>query len=87
MPGGRSIAFVGLDERGRSGVFLQDFDPDRDTTATRRAVAGFSRDFVTESLGVSPDGSRVTISALEQSRVLMVAEGLEGIAPRARFGR
>ena len=57
MPGGRAIAFVGLDEDGRSGVFVQDFDPDKDTRASRRKLAGFDPLLLTESFAIAPDGS------------------------------
>ena len=80
-PDGRAIAFIGLDGAGRSGVFVQDFAPGRDTTDTRRPVAGFSSEYQTESLGVSPDGRRLTIATLQQTSGLVVAEGLEGVAP------
>jgi Tol biopolymer transport system component len=79
LPGGRSIAFVGVDERGRSGIFTQDFVPGRDTAASRRKLAGFYDDATTESLGISPDGSHVTISVLREDRALMLAENVPGV--------
>jgi hypothetical protein len=39
-PSGKAIAFVGVDEEGRSDVFVQDFTPGRDSVATRRRIAG-----------------------------------------------
>jgi TolB protein len=86
MPDGRAIAFVGMDAQGRSGVFVQDFTPGRDTAATRRPLAGFSSAYVTESFGIAPDGRRLTLSTLEQSGSLMIAEGLPGVAPARRKG-
>jgi len=87
-PDGQGIYFVGLDERGRSGVFLQDFVPGRDTSASRRPVAGFSSQYMTESLGVSPDGRSLTISTLHQTGGLALAEGVAGVEPpRAPRGR
>jgi hypothetical protein len=62
-------------------VFAQDFVPGRDTTATRRPLAGFTHDFTTESFGISPDGDRITIAGLEQTLQLMLAEGVTGITP------
>ncbi|MDL1951554.1 hypothetical protein FBQ97_17310, partial [Acidobacteria bacterium ACD] len=74
LDGGRKVAWIGNDERGRSGVFVQEFDPGRDTSATRRELAGFSHDWTTESFAVSPDGSRVVL-----------AEGVRGVpGPTAR---
>jgi Tol biopolymer transport system component len=81
VPDGTAIAFVGADEDGRSGVFVQDFVPGRDTAVTRRPVAGFSSESLTESLGLSPDGRRLTIANLHQASGLALAEGLPGVAP------
>ena len=75
----QAIAFVGLDEEGRTGVFLQDFDPERDTSATRRPLAGFHDNLITESFDIAPDGTRVTLSFIEITRKLMLAEGVNGI--------
>jgi hypothetical protein len=75
-PDGRALVYIGQDDDGRIGVFAQDFAPGRDTSDTRRPVAGFSRDFLTESLGISPDGSSIVISALFESRSLKLAEGV-----------
>jgi eukaryotic-like serine/threonine-protein kinase len=75
---GRSIYFIGEDERGMSGVFVQEFAPGRDTTATRRPVAGFSPEYVTESLGLSPDGSHLTLSTGQESSAIVVADDVPG---------
>jgi hypothetical protein len=75
----QAIAFVGVDDQGRTGVFLQDFDPERDTSATRRPLAGFHDDLITESFDIAPDGSRITLSFVEITRKLMLAEGVNGI--------
>ena len=82
-PDGR-IAFIGANAEGRSGVFLQDFVPGRDTSATRRAVAGFAPDVLTESLGVSPDGKSLVVSTLQEYSSLTLAEGLAGLEPPRR---
>jgi hypothetical protein len=74
-----AIAFVGVDDEGRSGVFLQDFDPEQDTSATRRPLAGFQDGLITESFDIAPDGSRITLSFIEITRKLMLAEGVTGI--------
>jgi hypothetical protein len=76
---GPAIVFVGVDDAGRSGVFLQDFDPERDTSATRRPLAGFHEDLLTESFDIAPDGTRITLSFVEITRKLMLAEGVQGI--------
>jgi Tol biopolymer transport system component len=80
-PDAEAIYFVGLDDEGRSGVFVQDFAPGRDTGSTRRKVAGFSAEYETESLGLAPDGARLTISTLHQTSGLTLAEGLAGVTP------
>ena len=59
---------------------IQDFDPDReDTSSSRRALAGFSDDFITESFGISPDGRRMTLSTMERAQRLMLADGVSGV--------
>ena len=81
---GLGLAFIGLDEEGRTGVYVQDFDPERDTVSTRRPLAGFHDELVTESFDVAPDGSRVTLSMLEIRHRLMLAEGVPGVlSPRS----
>ncbi len=75
-PDGRRIIFVGQNEEGLTGIYLQDFIPGRDTSDSRRLVAGFSGDFVSESFGVSPDGSRIVISAMTVRRSLKLAENV-----------
>ena len=85
-PDGRFVFYVGQDAAGRSGVFSQAFDPDGDTSGTRRPVAGFSEEYWTESFGVSPDGSRLTISTLRETSSIMLAEGVPGAEPPRRKG-
>ncbi len=79
MPDGRAIAFLGTDERGRPGVFVQDFAAGQDTASTRRALAGFKADALTESFGISPDGTRIMTAVLRETRSLMLAEGLRAV--------
>ena len=81
---GRTIYFVGENEKGLSGIYVQDFAPGRDTVSTRRPVAGFSREFVTESFGLSPDEKLLTISASQDSASILVAEGVPGALPPVR---
>ena len=86
--GGEAIAFVGLDEDGRSGVFVQDFVPDKDTRASRRKLAGFDPVLLTESFAIAPDGSRIVLSELEITRKLLLVEGVVGVVrPRLGSGR
>jgi Tol biopolymer transport system component len=81
MPDGKAIAFIGQDERGVAGIFVQDFVPGRDTSATRRKLGGFDAEIATESFGLSPDGRRVVISGWVQQFSLMEARGLPGLLP------
>ena len=83
-PDGKRIVFIGANAEGRSGVYLQDFTPGHDTAATRRAVAGFAPDVLTESFGVSPDGKRLVVSTLQEYSSLTLAEGLAGLEPPRR---
>lgn len=76
MPGGRAIAFIGQNDAGVSGVYVQDFAPGADTTATRRELAGFDFDFQTETLGISPDGKAVVVSGWDQDSTLLLTRTL-----------
>jgi eukaryotic-like serine/threonine-protein kinase len=78
-PDGKRIIFTGQDEKGLDGVFIQDFTPGKDTTSTRRPLAGFDPDWITESLGLSPDGKRLVLSESERVFSLMIAEGVQGL--------
>ena len=85
MPDGKAIAFVGQDETGASGIYVQDFVPGQDTAATRRKLAGFDPDVAAESFGLSPDGTRLVVAGWVQLFSLMEAERLPGLLapPRA----
>jgi len=87
MPDGRTIAFIGADEKGRTGVLVQDFSPGQNTTKSRRRLAGFDPDLATESFGFSPDGSYLTISFHEQLFSLVMAERVPGIIAPKRASR
>jgi Tol biopolymer transport system component len=82
MPDGRAIAFLGQDERGVNGIFVQDFEPGRDTTATRRKLGGFDVEDSAESLGISPDGRSLTIGSWEQMFNVMIVSHLPAIEKR-----
>jgi Tol biopolymer transport system component len=79
MPDGKAIAFLGQNAEGVNGIFVQDFVPGRDTTATRRELAGFDRERATESFGIAPDGQHVTIAGWEQLFSLFSIEGVPGL--------
>ncbi len=81
LPDGSGIAYVGADELDRTGIYVQDFDPQRDTSATRRPLAGFLPDATTESFGISPDGKRITLALMEHTTRLMLAENVRDVEP------
>ena len=83
-PDGKHLIFTGQDARGMDGVFIQDFVPGKDTTATRRPIAGFDPDWKTESLGLSPDGKRLVLSETENLFSLLVADGLKGLERKGK---
>jgi len=84
LPDGTGIAYVGVDEQNRTGVYAQDFVPGEDTSHTRRKLAGFSADFITESFGLSPDSSQIILATVERSRRVLLAEGVAGVEPPRR---
>jgi hypothetical protein len=63
---------------------MQDFLPGHDTAKTRRALAGFDPDRWTETFGINPNGSRLTISSMERLTNLIVADDVTGVTPRKR---
>jgi Tol biopolymer transport system component len=73
-PDGQAIVYVGQGDQGRIGIFRQDFVPGEDTSATRTPLTGFTRDSITESLGISPDGRAVAVSVMQDQRTLRLAE-------------
>lgn len=76
---GSAVLFLGEDDRGRSGIYRQDFRTDgRDTWRSRGPVAGFYPGVVTESFSLSPDGTRAVLSLQERSRVIQATERAPG---------
>jgi len=84
MPDGSRILFLGQNEKGVTGVFVQDFVPGRDTTATRRPFGGFDSEILTESFDVSADGRRLLIAGWEQLFSLMEAYPPSGLLSPSR---
>ena len=79
MRGGRALAFNAADERGVLGIFVQDFLPGVDTSATRRPLGGFDPDAPAESFGVARDDSFLVVAGLEESSNLVSAENVPGL--------
>lgn len=61
--------------------------PGQDTSKTRRRLVGFDLVTATESFGISPNGSRITIAGWEQVLSLMMAERVPGVSPPQRKGQ
>lgn len=83
MPDGKSLAWLGQNDEGVNGVFVQDFIPGTDTTATRRPLGGFDPERATESFGIAPDGKTLTVAGWEQLFSLFSVEGVPGITRNA----
>jgi len=81
MPDGRAIAFLGLDERGSNGIFVQDFAPGRDTHATRRPLGGFDPEAAAESFSIAPDGKDMVVSSWIQLFTIVEAVGFPELLP------
>jgi TolB protein len=79
-PDGKGIVYIGQNEAGFSGVHVQDFAREGDTTDSRRELFGFERGLIVESLGLSPDGRHLAVSVVEQQRILKLVQdvGLRG---------
>jgi len=74
---GRKIYFLGQDENGVDGIFVQDFDPEKkDMSATRRKVAGFDPNSDAESFALSPDGTKLVVAFLERTYSIVTIEGV-----------
>jgi Tol biopolymer transport system component/tRNA A-37 threonylcarbamoyl transferase component Bud32 len=79
-PDGRRLYFIGQDEKGINGVYVQDFDPEKaDTSATRRKVAGFDPNLEAESFAISPDGKRLVVAFLDRTYGISTIEGVRGV--------
>jgi Tol biopolymer transport system component len=83
-PDGKAIAFIGQDEKGVRGVFVQDFSAGQDTAKTRRPLGGFDADSTAESFGIGSDGTRMAIAAREQLSSLMMAERVSAVVGQKR---
>lgn len=79
MPDGKSLAYIDSNERGDLGVYVQDFIPGKNTSATRRAIAGFDSDKQTETFGISPDGKFITLSEMELLSSLVRVENVPNL--------
>ena len=76
-PDGRSIAFLGHDAAGRTGVFAQPFVAGEDTSDRRRPLAGFGADRIVESFAVAGDGERLVLAEWDRRSAVVAATGLD----------
>jgi serine/threonine protein kinase len=79
MPDGKAIAFVGQDSSQITGVFVQDFKPGEDTTATRRKLPTFDPDLITETFDISADGKTMAVSYYKGDENLVIASGVPSV--------
>ena len=83
-PGGNAIAFTATGPDRRSGVFVQDFVPGQDTSATRRRLAGSVPGMLTESFTIARDSSSMVLSMVELRSDLLLAHGIPNLVPPGR---
>jgi Tol biopolymer transport system component len=81
-PDGTKLAFV-WQAPGAPGVYAQEFAPGRNTDETRRCVVALAPHATAESFGISPDGSRIAVSAVQRNSNLLSAETGAGLQPQA----
>jgi Tol biopolymer transport system component len=79
MPDGRTLVMVVIDARGQGILCTQDFRPGQDTASSRRVLLGTEPNTDIESFGISPDGAHVTLSRIQETRSLKLAEGVPGL--------
>jgi dipeptidyl aminopeptidase/acylaminoacyl peptidase len=75
----KAIAFIGQDERGVTGVYIQAFDSGRDNTNTRRQLFLLNPRVPFETFGISPDGQSSVLSVIDDTSVIMLASHVPGI--------
>ena len=83
-PGGRAIAYVGVDDGRRAGLFTQALSPACAPVGEPKKLTGFRPDFLTESMAFSPDGREIVLAGLELRQRLVLAENVPEIGLTAR---
>ena len=58
LPDGSAIVYVGIDESGATGLWAQDFRPDRNTIGTRRRLTGLTETSCTSPSALHRTGAR-----------------------------
>jgi Tol biopolymer transport system component len=80
LPDGRGLVYVDRARGSGYAVYLQEFGPGGEARGGRRRLTDIDPDLDAESLGISRDGARLTISFREQLHNLMLAEDIPGLA-------
>jgi Tol biopolymer transport system component len=78
MPDGKSIVFIDAEENGVAGIYRQDFVAGKDTAGSRILVMS-NPDRQPETLGVSPDGTRIMYGVIDVQSNLLLVDGIRGI--------
>jgi hypothetical protein len=81
---GAALVFAAPAPSGPPRLFVQPFIPGQDTRGLRRVIASIDPLLLVESFGLSPDGTRIVVSARGLSRNLMLAEKLPDVVRPAR---
>ena len=81
LPDGSGIIFVAEGDGGTVILVQQDFDPNRNTDATSRALFSAGLDRFAESFDISPDGGHVVVSWASPAGVIMLAENVGEVTP------
>jgi Tol biopolymer transport system component len=81
MPDGMRFVYLDWAEQITKGpiLFIQDFSPGTDTTASRRRLPTGSPETELETFGISPDGKRIALSKIAFRTAILLAEGVPGI--------
>lgn len=81
------VAFIGQDEKGATGVYIQEFLPGVDTGKTRKKLRSFDFRMPLESLGISHDGKTFMLSVADDMTSVMLASqvpGVDRVRPKGR---
>ncbi len=82
LPDGSGVAFIGRDDEGRTGVFVQVLRQDHSPEDVPRPVAGFRHGHLTESFGISPDGRSLTAALKRPQMSLTIARDVRDVVAR-----
>jgi Tol biopolymer transport system component len=75
-PGSRAYTASPADP---TSLWVQDFDPARDTSTTLRPLAQLDLPWGVESFAFSPDGRLLTVASAEQTSNLVLADAVPGV--------